>query len=90
MIHLNNDFYHDLAQELYTQLYDKNSYEGVIELLHTPDNGKTVDVFFAFNANDFTIDSGLNSLHFLIIALQGTKRHSTDFDSELLNQIMEL
>ncbi len=88
MIHLNNDFYNDLAQELYTQLYDKNAYDGVIELPYTQCNGNQIDVIFAFNANDFTIDSGLKSLHYLIIALKGVQRHSTDFDPEILNHIM--
>ncbi len=85
MIHLNGDFYNELAQELVTLIYDKEKNDGVIEI-----KVNNVDVIFAFNAANYTIERGLESINYLIIALDGDVRCSTDFSEDMLNDIIEL
>ncbi len=89
MIHLNQDFYNDLAQELITLIYDNDSVEGVIELSIKHAEGKAVDIVFAFNAINFSLDRGLESINYLILAFQDNARISTDFDSTILSAIIE-
>lgn len=90
MIHLNIDFYNELAQELATAIYDNFQTEGVIELKAKLGKGKSADIIFAFNCPDYTIDHGIDNINYIIIALEGTLRHSTDFDQNRLSTMLNL
>ncbi len=47
------------------------------------------DIIFAFNAQDFTLEHGIEEINYLIIALEGTVRCSSDFDSNKLLPLLE-
>lgn len=89
MIHLDSDFYNELAQELITAIYDKELLEGVIELKVLIAKNRYADIIFAFNSEGFTIAHGIEEINYLIIALEGTIRCSTDFDSNKLSTILD-
>lgn len=89
MIHLDSDFYNELAQELITAIYDKQNFEGVIELKVLIARNRYADIIFAFNAQDFTLEHGIEEINYLIIALEGTVRCSSDFDSNKLLPLLE-
>ncbi len=89
MIHLNQDFYNDLAQELITLIYDNESVEGVIEMRVMCSMGCEAEVIFAFNATNFSIDRGLESINYLVLGFQGGRRASTDFNSTILSSIID-
>lgn len=89
MIQLNQDFYNDLAQELITQVCDKNCADGVVELKVTSPNCEQItEILFAFNNADYTLQNGLSSLNYLILAFSGGVRCSVDFNAEILEQML--
>lgn len=81
MLHLNNEFYADLAQELITQICDNGCSDGVVEIKITPKcEALPAEIIFAFNNADYTLQNGLSSLNYLLLAFNGSVRCSTDFD----------
>lgn len=89
MTHLNQDFYSDLAQELITQICDKNCSDGVVELKTIcPKTEQLTEILFAFNNADYTLQNGLNSLNYLILAFSGGVRCSVDFNADILEQML--
>lgn len=85
MIHLNKEFYANLAQELTTQICDNGYNDGVIELaIPHPVNSSKVEIVFAFNSADYTLQHGISSLSYLLLAFNGGVRCSTDFEVEKL------
>lgn len=89
ILHLNQDFYNELAQELVTLIYDEENSEGVVELKILIAKGKYADIIFAFSAADFSIEKGLESICYLIIALDGQKRCATDFEPQKLSPLID-
>lgn len=89
MIHLNPDFYDDLAQELITAITDECKNEGVIELQIQTTQNSPAEVLFAFNSVDYTLAYGLRSMNYLMLAFEGGVRVSTDFDADRLSAIIE-
>lgn len=89
MIHLNSDFYDDLAQEIITAVCDQGKAEGVIELQIETKNKTKTEVLFAFNSVDYTLANGLRSMNYLMLAFEGGVRVSTDFDADRLSSIIE-
>ncbi|MFI3298295.1 MAG: hypothetical protein R3Y49_00690 [Rikenellaceae bacterium] len=88
--HLDKDFYNELAQELITELWDNNRTEGVIEIVVKTHNSQSINVLFAYNANDYTLGGGLASLTFLLLAFDENGRCSTDFQDEKIAQIINI
>ncbi len=89
MIHLDDDYYNDLAQELITLIYDKGEVEGVVELRVRDQRGRAAEVIFGFNASYFTLERGLESMNYILIALVDSRRCSTDFEPSRLATILD-
>lgn len=82
MISLPTEFYDLLAQELVTQIMDKGSDEGVVEM----PVGENTHVIFAFSAVDYTLDTGIKSMSYFVLGFKNGRRDSTDFCSEKLDE----
>lgn len=89
MIHLNPDFYDDLAQEIITEITDRGKSDGVIEMTIESKGKTTTEVLFAYNSVDYTLAYGLRSINYLLLAFEGGVRVSTDFDADRLSAIIE-